>query len=282
MLSRIIVACALALSFSACTTAPTRIALDSAAKQELLEVTTWNQLPQDEMIVRAEASGVGAATGGGLIGAIIDSKVGESRQNKMQADIAPFYAAVDDFDFRTLYTQALTAALASGTPVKFGAVETPTVLPTPAESEARIKALAAGTGIMVLQTAYTFSPDFKHLQVTTHAAISRAKSEQKAFLNSYVYVSAATGAGGVESIKAWADANGAQYRAASNEAVQQIMQMLKLDLMANATDPADLPKAAAPVVPGVYLGAGPLPVLASQNGRVILRSLSGNLVSVAQ
>ncbi|NHZ90925.1 hypothetical protein F2P45_18135 [Massilia sp. CCM 8733] len=77
---------------------PTRVALDPAAKE----------LTQDEIIVRAEAFGAGAALGGGLIGAFIGSKVAESRQNTIHGTLAPFYASVDDYDFRSHYVQALS------------------------------------------------------------------------------------------------------------------------------------------------------------------------------
>ncbi|NHZ99547.1 hypothetical protein [Massilia sp. CCM 8734] len=281
MLSRIVIAGAVALCFSACTMPPTRVALDPAAK-ELTQVPVTSLLPQDEIIVRAEAFGAGAALGGGLIGAFIDSKVAESRQNTIHGTLAPFYASVDDYDFRSHYLQALAANLASGTPLKFGAVETQPMPSTMQQITDRVNAVGAGKGLMVIQTSYTFSPDFKQLSVRSVATLSRPNVEQKSFLNTYVFLSSPLGAGGTDSLKAWGENKGAAYRSASKDAIDNIMLMMKLDLMAGPADAADLPKGTIPMIQGVSVAQQNAPVLASGNGRAVLRALNGHLYSIAQ
>ena len=86
MLTRTITAGALALVLGACAS-PTRVAFDPALRQKLVEVQVLDVLPQDEVIVRAPAAGASLALGGGLIGAVIDSKIGESRQNELRATL---------------------------------------------------------------------------------------------------------------------------------------------------------------------------------------------------
>ncbi|NHZ90924.1 hypothetical protein F2P45_18130 [Massilia sp. CCM 8733] len=146
----------------------------------------------------------------------------------------------------------------------------------------RVNAVGAGKGLMVIQTSYTFSPDFKQLSVRSVATLSRPNVEQKSFLNTYVFLSSPLGAGGTESLKAWGDNQGAAYRKASKDAIDNIMLMMKLDLMAGPSDAADLPKGAIPMIPGVSVAQQNAPVLASGNGRAVLRALNGHLYSIAQ
>ena len=186
-----------------------RLALEPATKQKLNEVKVLSVLPQDEVIVRAETYGASAALGGGLIGAMIDSKVAEGRQNTVQGMMASFYGSVDDFDYRPSFQKALSATLSTHMPGKF-----------------------AGWG--------------------------------------------------AESVKAWSGNQGVAYRAALNEATQEITRMLALDLAASATDPADAPKATLEKVDGQLRQPIAGTVLASGADRKILRNIAGNMYSLPQ
>lgn len=271
-------AAAFALALSACGGLPPRIALDAAAAQKLQEVKVASVLGQDEIVVRAVSAG---SAGGGLLGAVIASKIDESRQNTIQALIAPFYASVDDYDFRPRLNQALGAALGDGSPLKFGAVEQVPVM-SYAEMNSRQKALTGQQGLMDIRTSYTFSTDYRNLLVTTRASMAVAGAEQPAYLNTFTYISAPVGGGGSDSLGGWTENKGGRYRDAINEAAQQVAAMLKLDLAAGATVPAGLSTANLPNVPGLYLDMKPAPVLVAQQGRVIVRNAVGQLYSIAQ
>jgi hypothetical protein len=283
MLIRILIAGALGLALTACGTAPTRIAFEPAVKQKLVEVKVLSALPQDEIIVRAEAFGATAAMGGGLIGAFIDSKVAESRQNTIQDSMDPFYAAVDDFDFRARFERALAAELGGNQAIKFAAIENLSQFPLPAEVDARRAALSTGSGLMQMHTSYTFTGDFRRLILTTRVELKLRGEDKPAFSNYFFYQSNPVGNGGAESIRAWAQNNGERYRMTAEEAVQQMMQMLKIDLAASAADSASAQKASLTMegqakVPVTITG----PVLASQSGRTILRHTDGRMYSLPQ
>lgn len=282
MLQRYAAVLIAALMLSACASAPTRVALEPATKQKLNEVKVLSLLPQDEVIVRAETFGASAALGGGLIGAVIDSKVAEGRQNTVQATMAPFYGAVDDFDYRPSFQQALNTTLSTGMPVKFSALESTSLIPLSQELESRVAAMSAGTGMMFLRTSYDFTSDFTRLNVVTYADIKVPGAQAPVFMNTFYYQSKAHGSGGNESVRAWSSNQGAAYRAALNEATKEITRMLAMDLAASASDPADAPKATLQKVDGALRQPIAGTVLATGADRKIVRNIAGNMYSLPQ
>lgn len=276
------IAVGLAVLLSACGTVPTRVALDPATSARLTQVHVYDVVPQDEVIVRAAANGASAALGGGLIGALIDSKVNESRQNTIQSTLNPFYAAVDDFDFRSRFAKALDGALRADTPLKFGPIEHSSLLAFPAQITTRTNATGAGKGLLYLTSFYTFSPDYKQLLVTTSVRMAQSGDEKVLFMNAYNYFSAPVGAGNAESLSAWGDQQGLAYRKAADDAIDQIMKMIKFDLLASATDPANLPTAVLPLPSGTPGKTATVPVVLAEKGRVIVRSANGYLHSIPQ
>jgi len=265
MLTRTIMAGALALSLAACGT-PMRVPLDPLAKSRLGEVKVIDILTQDEVVVRPPPS----TAGGGLIGMIIESKVGESRQNALQAALAPFYASVDDFDFRTQFDTSLSTALAQDKSIRIGQVQQTSQRLADAELKKRREVLAAGNALMVCTTDYTFSPDFTRLSILTRVQMTQPGVAEPVFQNSYFYQSASLGKGGNESLGAWAENKGARYRSAASEGAGQIARMIGLDLAAGAGEPAQ------PFVTVNRLDTfGNLdikgPVLVSEGDRIIMR-----------
>jgi len=276
MLTRTIMAGALALSLAACGTTPMRVPFDPLAKSKLGEVQVFGLLAQDEIVVRPPPTG---SVGGGLIVAIIDSKIGESRQNDLQAALAPFYASVDDFDFRSQFNTALGATLAQDKSIRFGQIVQASQRPSDSELNKRRDALPAGSALMFCITDYTFSPDFTRMSIVTTIQMKQPGSKESMFKNTYLYQSASLGKGGGESLKAWAENKGARYREAAGEGSAQIAKMIGLDLAAGAGEPTQ------PVLATTYLETtGNLDikgaVLVSEADRVIVRSSIGTLFSM--
>lgn len=282
MLKRLSTMAVLALILGACAMPPKRVALSPETKQGLESVQALNILAQDEIVVRAEAYGASAAMGGGLIGAIIDSKVAESRQNDLQASLAPFYASVDDFNFRPRFEAVIASTLASGMPVKFGPLQRSALPLTQDETVNRAKALQAGMGQLFVNTAYSFTPDFSRIDVMTRAEIRVPGSEAPVYLNTFQYQSRPQGAGGAASIMAWSANGGAAYRGTLDEAAREIGRMLALDLAAGTADPADAPRVMLQKVGSPVNLPISGSVLAASADRRIVRHTDGTLYSLAQ
>ena len=280
MLSRMIAIGTIALLLTACTTAPTRIAFEPGMRQTLTEVKVLSILPQDEIVVRADPVGVAPAMGGGLIGAMIDSKVGESRQNTLQETLAPFYAAIDDYDFRTHFEHTLGSTLAANPLVKFSPLERSTLPMLPKDATARIAKLQAKSGQMMVNTTYTFTTDFTRLNVTSYVEIKVPGTEAPVFMNTYFYQSRPIGTGGPDSIKHWSNTKGTVYRTTLDEAAQEMSRMLQADLAAGATDFPGSASVSIEKVDGSRKQIISGPVLASSASRKIIRHSTGQIYSL--
>ena len=278
MLTRSLVGGVLALVLAGCAT-PSHVPFDPLAREKLAEVKVIDIVAQDEVIVRA-ATPDAMAAGGGLLGAVIVSKIGESRQNEVQAALAPFYATVDDFDFRSLFTSSLEKALAGEKSVRFGAIDHAAQHLHGREIKQRHSVLATNQGLMVLATTYTFSPDFRHLNITTEARLHQAAKEDPVYRNTYNYQSAPVGPGGSASLGAWGENKGERYRSAAGEGVAQIVRMIGIDLAAGPVAAAQgaklsLTNYASPI--NIQVNG---PVLDTQPARAIVRHGDGHLYSL--
>jgi len=96
---RLVATLATALLLSACAV-PMRTTLTPEQRGKITELSAHVVVVQDEVIAAVEASNVSGVIGGGLIGVIIDSKVTNSRVNESQQALGPFYAAIEDVDYR--------------------------------------------------------------------------------------------------------------------------------------------------------------------------------------
>ena len=269
-----------ALLLTACA-GPARIALDAAARSEIKQVEVTNAVWQDEIVVRAEASGAAAAVGG-LLGAFIESKVAESRQDTIQGDVDSLYASIDNVNYRAMLDQALNEGFKGSTAVPVANIKTTPVSLTRTDLENLRKQLAKDAGFMYVGSNLTLTSDYRRLDITAGADIFQGGKDKPVYSNIYYYQSAPIGDGGPASLAKWAADGGAAYRKALQEGVQQIARMMRLDSEAAATEPAG-----APTVKLVRIGTGITqevqgPVLEEVNGRVIARAADGRLHSLVK
>jgi len=84
--------------FGAC--APFHRPLAVADRDKVQEVDVRVVVAQESFMFSAQPPGVSAATGGGLIGALIDSSVQQSRQKDMSAEVQAIVGPLLDYDAR--------------------------------------------------------------------------------------------------------------------------------------------------------------------------------------
>lgn len=273
---------AFVLMLSGCAAPLTHVALDSNTAAKISDVKVRSQIWQDEVIVRAQASNVAASLGGGLIAALIDSSISESRQGKAQSVIEPFYDSVDDVDFRQQFWTALDEALKDKKfALKVSAVEKSPALLTSAELKARREALSSSQGLMTVGVGYDFSHDFRYFNIVVGVDLFRGTQDTSAYTNIFTYQSAAVGAGGDASMTSWSESKGQRYRDAIKEGIAEVFKMLALDLPANgapATGPAQNFSFFTSPAPMPING----PVLDQQKNRVVVRHSNGRVFSLPQ
>ncbi|MFJ2992454.1 hypothetical protein [Pandoraea sp. NPDC087047] len=230
---RFIAALSIALLLSACAT-PMRVSLTPEQRSKITELTAHVVVVQDEVIAAVQPSNAASiALGGGLIGAVIDSKVTNNRVNNSQQLLGPFYAAVEDVDYRKEFNDAMAQGLA-GYSIKVGKITTtPRSLTSKTLSRLRDE-LAPGQALLIIIPRYTLTMDFRSFDSESTVSIwvksdgtNPLAPSQRGVLH---YQSAPVGPGGKESLALWAAQNGAKFRDVTRESISETVRMVMLDI----------------------------------------------------
>lgn len=225
-----------AVSLLAGCAVPLRLPLSAEHRASIQELDAKVVLIQDEVIVDIKPPNTATAgVMGGLIGALItttiDSSVTNSRVKTAQDAMVPFYAAIEDLDFRKEFDEAIRPALAAY-PIKVGSITTTPV----GFDDARIKqwreALKPGQALMLVVPHYRLSADFRTFNIETWLTVWRkdgdpARPDKRGILR---YQSAPRGQGGTESVALWAANNAAAFRATIREAIGETMLLAHADM----------------------------------------------------
>lgn len=276
MPKRMLLGCSLALLLGACATKPQPryLALEDHTRNSLQSVSVRSAVMQDEIVVRAESSAFSVLLGVGLMTAAIDHGVTAMRQESMQSAIEPFLSSVEEVDVRRQVAAALSAGLVQDLAVRIELPVESSAVPLDGHAlAAKTAALKNGKGFLQVKTSYSFSEDFRHLNLGARVDLWQAGANGPVYSNAFLYQSGATSASGKTALAAWSENGGALYRRTLDEAVAQLVKMMRMDLGTNAAHaaPAEkkqpqhkLKRVGAFDVVGVMLEAQP--------GRSILRA----------
>ncbi|MEY4560945.1 MAG: hypothetical protein RLZZ618_222 [Pseudomonadota bacterium] len=232
---RTIAAVSLTLLLGACAT-PLRVALTPEQRAKITDVSAHVVVTQDEVRAAVQPSNVAAFTGGGLIGAAIDSQITNQRMKTAQTMMGPFYAAIEDLDFRTEFNDTMRREL-TGYPLKVSnIVTTPRSIDVATLKVLRSK-LTPGQALLIIKPRYTLTMDFRSLDVETLVTLwvkdgPDLEPVQRSALH---YQSQAIGPGGKPSIDLWSANNAALFRSAVRDA---IAETIRLTIVDNGAPPA--------------------------------------------
>ena len=256
--------CLLALlPLAGCIAMPQYVPLDPGVRTGLRDIRAVSVIYQDEILLSATSPGVAAAAGGGLLAALAESQIAKGRQSEIQAIIEPFYASVDDVDFRKAFWAAVVPELRRQYAGKALDLKTTAAVINMAERSKLVSALPVGKAFLYLATRYSFTPDFSRLDVVTSIDLWRGGQPDPAYSNVFNYQSAGIGATGTGAIALWSRENASRYRALLDEGVAETVRMLRLD--------AQFPRAK---------GAEQRKVLEQQASRMVVRNPDGRLHSL--
>jgi hypothetical protein len=209
---------------------PMRISLSPEQRASIKELNAKVVVVQDEVIVDVKPSNVSAGVGFGLIGALIDSNVTNSRVKSSQELMGPFYLAIEDLDFRKEFNDAIRPGLV-GYPIKVADVATTPVGLSNAGLLTWRNELKQGQSLMVIYPRYALSADFRTLYAVTVVTLWKKEGEDKPINRSLLrYHSAPVGPGDKDSILQWSADNAAAFRTAIKEAVSETVQLVRADL----------------------------------------------------
>lgn len=260
---------------------PQRVQLSDATLAQIKEIEVHNAVGQDEIVVRPEAFGGGYPVGG-LIGALVQSKVSDSQQSNIHGSIEPLYASIDDVDVRRQLGRALEEGLKTGMSLPPTRVTTTPVLMNNDALLAARTGLTEHRALLSVVSAYTFSPDYSRVEMTAMADLYQAGKPEPVYSNVYYYHSTPVGESS-RALSLWGAGGGEKYRKAIDDAAQQVTLMITLDLAARGVETG------APATASYRMGPQRIPATASgprlleQPGRVIFRNVAdGRVFSIAQ
>jgi hypothetical protein len=289
--------------FSGCAT-PNRMALNPAYKPDVGTTQTTVCLTQQEIGTDITQSNITAATGGGLIFALIDAGIENSRAKKAEKHVVPVRDALIGYNLGEVLNASLKAQLAPRDWLKAGTFNIQQV-PTLASLNDWIKN-AEGDSLLLINTQYRFSPKFDAITVSARVSLHpkqgplTAQTKVHQNLPPLVYFNAfsatfrmsdwpAEAPDAEAAVKLWAEDGGKRARAALDAGAEEIARMLAFDLEQPGTVGGALYEAAAGSPK--YDGAVPLPGASTalivsghkvhtENNRTWLRCPTGELASV--
>jgi hypothetical protein len=221
------------LSLGACAPfSPIHKPLASADRGKLQEVDVRVVVAQESFMFSAQPPGMSAALGGGLVGALIDSSVQQSRQKAMSAEVQSIVGPLLGYDYRVEAATALDAAVAgpSAFPLKIRSSQLLAAMPLKAEQEARIAATRSGPAYLQLLLQYALEPGLGAFTTRTSALLWQDGRSEPSYRASVIYQTPIGGTARTAVIRRLT-ANDAQVlRGVMRESIAQTLHALAMDI----------------------------------------------------
>jgi hypothetical protein len=234
MLPRIIALLVLPLLLGACAT-PMRVSLNTEQRAKLGELKARVIVVQDEVVAAVQPSQVSVATGGGLIGAMIDSSITNERVKESQKLMGPFYASIEDVDFRKEFNETITREL-TRYPIKTReVVTTPRMVGMSDLNQMRAQ-LPSGHALLLIVPRYSLTMDFRSLDADAFVTIwDKGEGNTPIQRGVLRYQSKLVGTGGKVSMDMWSADNAALFRNTLRESVTELTNLILMDADVVAT-----------------------------------------------
>jgi hypothetical protein len=215
---------------------PMRIVMKPEERAKIAELNAHVVVVQDEVAIQVAPSNAGMAAGnaGGLIGALIgsaiDSKVTNNRVKSSQQVMGPFYASIEDIDYRKEFNESMRRELSSY-PNKVAKFDTTPRSLNNAQLARLREQLKPGQALLVAAPRYSLTSDFRNLDVLTVVTIwfndSTSLPVQRGVLH---YQSAPVGNGDQSSVDLWRADNAARFRDVMRDSITEVMRLVQLDI----------------------------------------------------
>lgn len=233
---RVSISFSMALLLGACAM-PMRIGLKPEERSKITALAAHVVVVQDEVIAAVQAPTAGAASGGGLIGAMIDASIANSRVKESQQALGSFYTVIEDVDYRKEFNEAIRSELANYQ------IKVATVTTTPRALNMDILAklrsqLPSGQALLLIYPRYSLTADFRNLDAESQVSMwTRSDSPSSSggmnmpIQRSVLYFqSQSVGTGGRKSLDIWGADDAALFRSTLRESITETLRMAMIDL----------------------------------------------------
>ena len=279
--------------FSGCAT-QTHLPMTKDAQNNIQSTDVVIGLAQEEIFAEIEQSNVTAATGGGLLFALIDSSINSSRTEDAEELVKPVKNSLIDYDFPSEFETALKAELQRLS--WLNTVNYQTEKPYSIKTDENILTKSSADIVLVLNTSYRFSPGLKSIKVSsaikgyanseelkTIAEKSNPNSQKPIlYMNNFVYSQPIQGmyTDSEQAAKGWSSNEAQQVKTALAQGVEELAKMIATDLDIARAQYKDKSVQASQGEQVTYDGI--TGTVVSENGnRVVLRLANGSLYSTA-
>jgi len=268
-----------------CASVPPTLPPETRSQIERTRVNSY--VPQNELIIEFMRTSYGA--GAGLVGAIIDAGVASAMKTSADARAKKLQEKVRDLDVRTTYWRAISNAVTEASWLK--AME----ISGHATNVAKVRSDdVEGHAVLNLDTSYSISPDTRVLKVGTVISLYAPGRPKKPTASVLVESRSPEigDADGDDALALWMADDGAAFRRAVSEAVEDHARLLRhgLNLMGGTTNTVHRPmKMKAKVTHGraefgIPIGREGLwgALIDETESRVVFRLNEGSLLSFAK
>lgn len=230
------------LSLCACAPfSPIHKPLASADRAQVQELDVRVVVAQESFMFSAQPPGMSAALGGGLVGALIDSSVQQSRQKAMSAEVQAIVGPLLDYDYRVEAGKALEAFEASNAtpaapaalaafPLKIRSSQVLAAMPPKPEHEARIAATRGGPAYMVLLLQYALEPGLGAFTTRTSALLWQDGRSEPSYRASVIFQTPIGGTARAAVLRRLTADDGQVLRAVMRESLAQTLHAVAMDI----------------------------------------------------
>jgi hypothetical protein len=225
------------LCLSAC--APFHKPLLAESRAKIRDVDVRIVVPQETFMFTAQTPGVSAALGGGLIPALIDSGVQQSRQKEMHAEVEAVVGPLLAYDYRAEAKAALASGADKNFPLKLASLDVVPAMATRAQHDARIAATRTGPAYMVLMLQYAIEPGLGAFTTRTTALLWQDGATEPSYRSAAIFQAPLEGAQRPEVLKRLTAQDGQAIRTLMRDSIGETLRMVSLDLAGKTAPPAD-------------------------------------------
>jgi|GEM_PF-6504576 len=229
----------IAVSLQACVSGPKYTPMTEETKQAVTSARSYNLVLQDEIKPDVVVSNGGAAVGG-LIGAMVDSSVNDSRATEARGGIQPLYDEIADVDYRVTLASALNPVFNKHFNVVDLKDSAETILVSDKELKSQIKALKPGEALFFSTSFYQFRAQSKMLQALTQVFMfmrsDKPDINKPNFYSMFTYQSPLVGNGGEDSINSWAADNAKLFREQLQASADEIAKAIDYQMQTSLNE----------------------------------------------
>jgi len=244
---------ALVLVMNACA-ASKHVSLQPDAIPNITSTDICLAVSQQEIYGDIEKSGVAAAMGGGLLPALIDVAIENSRSKDAESQVASIRNELVDYDFKGVLKNKIQSELNSVEWMKVRRIDLEGVVSP--ESFDKYLTASDASSVLFITTKYFFSPDFKTLEIASDVQLFPNNDELRKFAKSYdsslkptdnancIYRNSFVFRDRLdidvksneEAVKLWADNNASLTKEALEKGTDETAKMISIDLVGNTPD----------------------------------------------